>query len=526
MNCYYLLVALILLARCACATTWYASGTGTHTNGTVAQPWGLSYATTNAASNPYLQPGDTVMLQDGSYTCTETNNTYSVGKMLQFRVAGTAASKITYKAQNLWGFSFDGGLLFLPGASNIVVQGVRVHYSGISSRQKTTDTEIPEGITVYAPGVELLHNLVENTGHPGISSWKGTNGKLIAGNVIRFIGVNDFTGSYDGANRGSGMYLQNADNSSEALIRGNISYFNYTTGMKAYGNTDIWGFRFANNICVANHEAGIFAHQDNYGLTNLVVQTNFIWSGQPGIRIGYPLGNGGHSNAIVSANYCVESASGSRPFYMVDGWSYTTWAGNVGVQLSDRYIWTLEVSGEVNGNIASHTMSGNAYYGVNSGGFGSGSFFIKEVNKSLAEWKSETTTDSDATYTTGAPTELVSYVFRPSDDTDFVHVAVFNWPQSASTTVNLSSYFNANDRLDIYDAQNIPAVCSSVTFSGSTVTLPLNLTDKATMVGTFSNPAYTWNGFDARFRAFVIHRNTSTRTARSNGLRLGNLKGR
>lgn len=498
-------IVLLLFTSLSCvASTWYASATGSSTNGTIAAPWGMQYAVTN--SNPHLAAGDTVLLLSGDYTCTETNTTASLGKVLEFRKSGTPEAKITYRSASLWGFSFNGGLLFWQSVSNIVLSGCRVYFSEITPRRVDAVYEVPSGITDYGQGNDILHNLIENTGHPGIASWSTTLGKSIQGNIIRFIGVNDYTGGYAGANRGSGMYLQNLDDSSEALIQGNISYYNYTTGMKAYGNTDIWGFRFYRNICTENSEAGIFYHNDNYGSAGVAVNTNFLWNNGTGVRIGYPLGNGGHSNAVVVGNYSVEEV-GTRPFYMVDGWVDTTWTDNTGVNLFDRYVWLLEVGGETSGDIASHTLSGNSYYGVNTGGFGTGPFLIKEVSTSFDDWKTQTGGDADSTYTYGSPSQLVSYVFRPSTDTNFVHVAVFNWPTNETTEVNLSSFFNSGDILNIYDAQNIPVVASTVNYSNNVmVTLPLTLTNAATMLGEFQDVLNDWNGFDPRFRAFVVHK--------------------
>ena len=488
------------------AATWYAAANGNSTNGTLAAPWSVPYSVTN--TNPHLQPGDTVIFKTGgTYVCRETNTVQSVGSVLEFRRSGTLNAKITYRPESLWGFSFDGGLLLT--ASNLVIEQFHIHNSGIGGRVRSNQYLYPPGINDVATRNDILHNLIENTGHPGIGSWKTTRGKYIAGNIIRFTGINDYTGSYNGANRGSGMYLQNADNSSEALIQGNISYFNYTTGMKAYGNTDIWKFTFRNQICAENAEAGIFYHLDNYGSTNLTVDSNYLWRNGTGIRLGYPLGNSGHSNAVVAGNYVVDNGYSAYPFYISDGWANTTWTNNVGVSLADRYVWYLEVSGETGGNTASHHIDHNTYYGRNTGGFGTGDFFVKESGRSLAQWQGEVLGETNSTFTYGSPASLVTKVFRPSTDSNFVHVAVFNWPTNATTTVNLSAYFDASARLSIYDAQNIPTAYTNVNFNGSTVTLDLTLTNRATMLGTFSQRTDAWNGFDPRFRAFVIYRSGS-----------------
>jgi hypothetical protein len=392
-------------------------------------------------------------------------------------------------------------------ASNVVLRDLRVFYSGITSRQATNSVgyTMPSGITEDTQGNEILHNLIENTGHPAIGSWKGTRGKTIRGNITRFTGFDDWI-LYAGANRGSGMYLQNNDDSAEALIAGNISYYNYTTGMKAYGNTDIWKFNFKNQICVENNEAGIFFHLDNYGSTNLVITNNYLWRNGTGIRVGYPGGNSGHSNAIVANNYSVDAGYSSYPFYAVDGWLALTWTNNIGVALSNRYVWQLEVSGETGGNIASHTMHGNTYYSSNTGGFGAGMFNIKDVMTSLADWQTQTTEDADAVHSYVFPAVTTNYIFRPSTDTNFVHVAVFNWGASNTISVSLSGLFNTNDIIDIYDAQNIPTAYSRVVYTGTNVVLDCTLTNRATMLGTFTQRSDTWDGFDSRFRAFVLHK--------------------
>lgn len=500
------------------AATWYASANGTVTNGTSIAPWSLPYAVTN--TNEHLQPGDTVIVQNGSYVCTETNAIWETGHVLELRKSGTPSAKITYRAQSLWGFSFDGGLL-LQSVSNIVIRDFRFFYSGCTNRQRTNIYEFPAGVVEYQPGNEILHNLFDSCGYPGIASWNTTRGKHIAGNVIRFIGYNDWTtnkvtgNSYAGANRGSGMYLQNKDNSAEALVEGNISYYTYTTGIKAYGNTDIWGFRFAHNICLQTPEAGVFYHQDNYPSSGVTVTSNYMWCNIP-VRLGYSLGNGNSSNAIVAANYAVStSQTAGNVFYQADGWFNNSWTNNVGVDLVNRYPWFMEVFGETAGDITSHHIDYNAYHATNTGSIGTNPMLIKETGYSFANWQAQIHGDTHSTFGYAFPSELVKYVFRPSSDTNFVHVAVFNWPTNASTTVDLSAYFPAGSNLKVYDAQDIPNAYTTFVYQGSAiVSLDLKRTNIAGMIGAFPDYAGTniWSGFDPRFRAFVIYRDGEVKT--------------
>lgn len=490
-----------LLDISADATTWYASTTGAATNGSYNLPWSVEFAvgaTVGTLKNVLLKPGDTVIFKNGgSYACRETNTVQRLGQVLEFRISGTPSAKITYKPESLWGFSFDGGLL-LASASNIVVREFRIFYSGSTNRNRTDIFSHPPGINELTPGNEILHNLIENTGHPGIGSWRPTRGKYIAGNIIRFTGYNDWTEEgYNGGARGSGMYLQNMDNSAEALIRGNISYCNYTTAMKAYGNTEIWGFKFLQNICVNNQ---LFYHQDQTDSQGFQMISNFVWGAN--IQVGYVLGNAHPSNAVVAGNYVVNN---NPPIFVSDDWRNMTWSNNIAVNPWRRIVWELGTAGKTNKYPGTITLN-NQYWGGAYSGYGSQSFLYFGKEKTFAEWKTLTGGESNSTYQVATPSHIVVSSFRPSHDTNFVHVAVVNWPTNTHTTVDLSGYFHAGDRLMVFDAQDLPNAYTNVIYEEGGLVLDLTRTNTTPMLGTFSNPPHTWSGFDPRFRAFVINR--------------------
>ena len=460
-----------------------------------------------AIPNAFLKPGDTVVFKNGGpYVCPETNAALSTARILTFRISGTPSQKINYTAESLWGFSFDGGLALV--ASNVVLQNLRIfNTETLTSRDKTNVYTLPSGINDYSPGNDIMHNLIENTGHPGIGSWKATRGKYIVGNVIRFVGVNDSTLGYTGSPRGSGMYLQNNDGSPEALIQGNISYYNYTTGMKSYGTTSIWNFRFSQNICAENNEAGIFYHLDGYGSHGVQVTSNYIWKGNPGVRIGYQLGEGGHSNAVVTGNYLVDTFN---PFQMVDGWRNTIWTNNTGVDLNERALWVLDLVGETSGSPASHLIDYNRYYAKDVYLNKRDPFEIKGTGLSWSAWQSQVKGEANSTLTYGTPNNLQLYTFRPSRDSNFVHCAAFNWLTNATANVDLSPHFQSGDILRIYDAQAIPNAYTNFVYRGGSVSLDLTRTNRATMHGVFSQRTDRWRGFDPRFRSFVIYRSGRT----------------
>ncbi len=136
-------IALAIAFSIAClvakSATWYASATGSATNGTSIAPWSVPYSVTNG--NPHLQPGDTVLFKDGgTFTCSETNITWSMAKELEFRVSGTPGAKITYRPESLWGFTFNGGLLFPTSVSNVVIRDFRITYLGSTNRTMSNAT--------------------------------------------------------------------------------------------------------------------------------------------------------------------------------------------------------------------------------------------------------------------------------------------------------------------------------------------------------------------------------------------------
>lgn len=521
MNSRLLFLILVAFAINVRSATWYSAAWGSSTNGTRSSPWSVPYATTtNAAfgNNPHIAAGDTIIFLTGEFTCTDTNAGNITGRCLNFKYSGTPGNQIIYKSESLWGAGFDG-TLFLDnqggGASNVMLHGLRVWNSMATNRVATNGTTLAYtfggGINEFTEGNSIHHNLFINCGHPGIGSWKTTRGKDIRGNVIMFSGIYDFTfgAGYNGGARGSGMYLQNATNSSRALVEGNISIFNHTTGSKAYGNTDIWGFRFARNFDALNNEAGIFFHQDTYGSTNFAAVSNMTFRNATGIKVGYQLGNSGHSNAIVERNYMVEDGNPNFPFVLLDGWRNVSFSNNTLVAISNRYLAYWEITGETNAAMDSHHMGGNYYFATNTGGYGNWNFSITNNSFLFSAWTNAVGTDADATFAYNMPQSNTNWVLRPSSDTNIVNVICYNWTGASSESIDLSSYFATYQRLQIFDAQNVPTTTNNTAFtnfiySGGSISLPLTLTNRAEMLGVFTNRSEVWTGMDTRARAFVV----------------------
>lgn len=495
----YCVIALLLVLP-ASGAEWWASAVGVSTNGTRENPWSVEMAT-GITTNHLLSAGDTVRFLPGTYICTGTNATHALGRVLEFKKSGSGTNVITYISETPWAFSFDGGLLFTESVSNLAIRNFRIFCSGATNRNLTNGMALPPGITQFAQNVSLLHNLIENTGHPGIASWKTTRGKHIAGNIIRFVGFNDWTSGYNGADRGSGMYLQNQDNSAPARIVGNISFHNYTTGMKAYGNTDVWGFEFDGNTMIDNTEAGVFYHLDSYGSSGVSIRSNTIWGIGLGVRIGYQLGNGGHSNLVVTGNYVVQN--GNAPLSQIDGWTGSVWRNNTAVRLDQRYPWIMEYPGETSGDITSHDIDANHYFVTNTASFGPNPMQIKSSSYSFDDWKLQVKGDSNSVFNFSLPTGNVVSVVQASSDRSFLHASIMNWENKAFEVVDVGNWFTNGTRVRLFDVQSLPQPCGDVTVVNGQISVLLSRTNTAPMLGVFANRS-PWVGFDSRVRAFVL----------------------
>lgn len=514
------------------AATWYAAQTGTTTNGTRAQPWSVDYSITNSQ---YLFPGDTVRFLSGSYTCTVGSALYNTTNVLMFSRSGTVENPITYRADTLWGFSFNGGLVVPYGASNLVVRDLRIYFDGMTNRTRTIDEAndawpMPGGIQIYGSNVVVMHNLIENTGHPAIGSWGPAGSKYIAGNICRFNGFYDNPPSTTVGARGNAGYYQ-SDAGTTNRVTGQISYYVYTEATQITQGKNQW--TVDHTISYACPYAGHNYYSKNeqpatyYFLNNYVFnEGNTYDQNGPGAKVGdntYP----GNHQAYIQDNWLV---GGLKGLLIQAKWTnltvtgnkvlYTGAPGDGGSGFATEYV-VIALEATDPGFTPNYTIGANTYY-VDAAS--AHDFQYWGSPKTYAQWTASSG-DSGSTFNTDFPTDLWQDAFTPSTDSNFVHVAVFNWPQQASTTVDLSSFFTVGSVLSIYDAQNIPTAFTNITYQGGSVTLPLNLTDHAEMLGEFPTIDTPWDGFDPRFRAFVIYK-SGTGSMRSSTLRVSNLKGR
>jgi hypothetical protein len=216
---------------------YYVNALGSDSNpGTLAFP----FRTIQRAAD-VVSPGDTVIVQDGTYTgtnlCSGNKAVVCLGR------GGTATAKITFKSENKWGAKIDGqgvnneGWYFLAAANYIRIEGFDVY--GINALAADGGAS---GFVLYNGGhdTEIVGNNIHNIGNICTDTTKGQNAIFlqqpnvtIEKNVIHDIGR--FAPGENGCNPSTAYYM------------------NHDHGIYTNGATDSSSIPGANFLTVKNN---------------------------------------------------------------------------------------------------------------------------------------------------------------------------------------------------------------------------------------------------------------------------------
>jgi hypothetical protein len=271
----------------ASAATYYVSPTGSDSSSGLV---GAPFKTIQKAAN-IVNPGDTVIVKDGIYTDTNSDDI-----IISLSRGGTASNWVTFKAENKWGAKLSGqnnatdfGWAFLTGANYVRIEDFEVYgckKTGFHSNQTAHD-------------LYFFRNHVHDIGkwcNPDTGATYGQNGffqgtasnyttydsNFIHDNGRYWIGENGCT-TDAGRNNDHGIYITGA----YVDIINNIFYANNSgvdIDVKAYsivGGGD--HFRIINNtfgqIANSSGEGRIFLaakNEDGYRNDDILIQNNIF----------------------------------------------------------------------------------------------------------------------------------------------------------------------------------------------------------------------------------------------------------
>ncbi len=193
----------------AFAATYYVSPSGNDSSSGLI---GTPFKTIQHAAD-IVNPGDTVIVKDGSYTSA---NTY----MLTISRSGTSSNWITFKSENKWGAVLDGqntsdaAILFSANASYINIEGFEIKnvlYNGALSSYNSSSSNIYfYGNKIHAVGRQQVP-CTDPYGRSGVSFNTGTTSYLTMDSNI-FYDIGRLPGgctspAWQDYNRDHGMYV-------------------------------------------------------------------------------------------------------------------------------------------------------------------------------------------------------------------------------------------------------------------------------------------------------------------------------
>jgi hypothetical protein len=300
MQLRFALALLLLISGSASAATYYVSNSGLDTNaGTLLLPW----KTINHAMG-IVAPGDTVLVQPGTYT--DTYSTISYG--IRVFTSGTAGSPITLKSIVRGGAIVDGTgetgreyCFYLDGVSYFTLDGFTVQnctFGGISLFAASTPVAFGNN-TIINNEVLNISNPVndgqDGHGGQGISEDLNANYDVVCQNYVHDIG-NVWDTDFD-----HGMYMQG----NAGTYCNNILYHNrFGAGMQmtSYNPSQANTMNIFNNTSVDNLTNGLVMFTSFGGtFSTVTIDNNIIYGNGQGL-VGCSA-TGGPINANNNISY-------------------------------------------------------------------------------------------------------------------------------------------------------------------------------------------------------------------------------
>jgi PKD repeat protein len=256
-----LLLAAVLLAGVAVsagATDYYVATTGNNTNpGTSAEPWRtLQYAVDT------IGPGDTILVQSGSYLGFHLNNSGSSGSPCTIKADTGATVLVNAAGPSNWhnsniegedvsywvieGFESSGSARYgidIRVTDHVTVRNCHVHDSVVTGIFLAfADYSLVEGNDTHNNGEHGIYNsnsadyvtLRGNQSHSNYGCGLHNNGDISMGGdgLISFATIENNVIWDNGVGGGSAI---NCDGVSDSIIRNNLMYNNHASGISLYG---------------------------------------------------------------------------------------------------------------------------------------------------------------------------------------------------------------------------------------------------------------------------------------------------
>jgi hypothetical protein len=503
-------------------TTWYAGPSGNiYARGTLDDPLDLH----SAFNFSLIQPGNTLIAKDGTYTAASASSPSS--GIWTLRLSGTPSNHIVVKTASPFGAVLDGQDKRGHGVN---ITGSYVDLSGFeikksfatrsTSQVNTTTCPITNGAgeTVGGGGVNdagmgnrVYYNYIHDFLGDGIDSFSSSTQGEYYGNIIAHNGwtaPRTIGGPIEG--NGHGIYTQNLEANGQKKIEENVFFDSYASPVAAKGSgaSYVENYLMRGNVCaysgfVYDVGGGIG------GINNITIDSEMLYS--VGMAPGF--NSSANRNAVVTNNYIWSSSTGA-PAQILDFNSFTFTGNESGslVNASEGGLFYFRVR---TGHFFSESTVDHNIYWQNRTGTSNVAFYALLTGTSLiqtnfAAYKIATGWDHNSTWQNPSPSNFA----QPTASKPFIrpitrygsgrlNYIVYNWSGAPTATLNLSSAgLVPGQTYKIYNALNPRAgVVASGTFDPQSANVPLTLTTDVSQ--RYGDPAKSPGG-TKQFNVFVV----------------------
>lgn len=478
--CWAFTLAVFLTTLiCVRAADFYVSPAGSASgNGSIGNPWDLLTAFGQPAS---VQPGDTIWFRGGIYVPANPS-----WPSLECYLQGTANAPIVVRAypgervifqeHSHYNNSYEPTILFQQSGGYVWFWGIEIRSTNTTRYTSTTGSvpsysqlPLPSSVQIGAPGVKLINMVIHDT--------RGGMGLFAAAVNAEAYGCIIYNNGWNAPDRGHGhgLYVQNLNGVMH--LSDNIIFNQFGLGIHGYTEgSSLKHFLVERNVVfnngrIATYPDPYIKEQILFGggppVQDLKIFNNYVYvpldQNSTLLRLDYAAN--ANVDVVVANNYIAGGSGGG--YYSVSALDYQSviFTNNT-VYSSNGYLLRLQPH-------AGYVVDGNTYFGNSSANFNNGS-----SQSDFTGWKSATGFDSHSSYQQNIVPPNKVVVNPNAYEPKRANIIVYNWGNSNSVNVDVSSVLSPGDAFEVRNAQDYfaPPVLSG-TYTGTPLSLPMtNLT--------------------------------------------------
>ncbi len=462
----------------ATSTIYYSSPQASiYGRGTPTDPIDLQTAFNTA----FVKGGKSLELLEGNYVgILDIKRSGSNGNRI--KIQGQLGKRVTIDGAGLEGHVLQLSGNYIDVTRLELKKTWNVRTSNISNTQGapitgTNGTLAGEGLYDGGDNNRAYYNIIHDCLGDGIASFSSATNSEYYGNLVYNNGwfAPRIVGGIPEAN-GHGFYTQNTAPSIKK-IKKNIVFNPYSSTMKLAGSGvgQVENYELEKNLSVGGSFIYDIGGGDNGANNiNLVGERTF----QNEVKLGYNT-NAGRTISIVDSyihGYSTPLNIDNFNSIVMTGNTVVGSGGAAGGSIQIR-VKTAFSNSTVNYNTYYHNRPDTPYVFIPA--LGANATYS---NETFATWKARTGWDLNSTYIangTALTQPTVNRVFiEPMNEYEANrgYIAVYNWANTSTQSVNLSSFLATGTQYEIRSASNYYAgAILSGTYNGGSVTLPLTL---------------------------------------------------